>query len=258
MTACTQKSYRPTLEALEDRCLPSASPLAVLHQAQEQQTLLQNQMTTLGTAALLLQQTQSTTAAVISQGFADLQAAKWIGIKVPDVWFKGNGLRVNVSNTNLGTVLNGIQTQDLHVWRDANHGTAQGFWVKFEYQYTAKGYTSPWRVIPDWSTSGPSGNEKINVPNGWHPQEIDPSKNQDFKLNIRVTLMDRNNNPVPGEQFQTGAFNVQLFGSKSLTDAATPGQAGQTLTALDQFFAALGHKNHPDGLPIITGGNWGG
>jgi hypothetical protein len=81
------------------------------------------------------------------------------------------------------------------------------------------------------------------VPSGWHPQEIDPSKNQEFKLNIRVTLMDSKGNPVPGEQYQTGAFNVQFFGGKSLTDAGALGNAGQTQTAQDQFFATLaGHK----------------
>jgi hypothetical protein len=66
MPALKNNSFKPTLQVLEDRFMPSASPWGGPNHGQQQQALLQNQITALADAAQIRQQAQTTLAAQMS------------------------------------------------------------------------------------------------------------------------------------------------------------------------------------------------
>jgi hypothetical protein len=206
-------------------------------------------------------------AALLSKGYQDSNAAQLIRIEIPgNVWYR-TGLIVD-SNTNLGRVLNSIPTTssngDFYVSRIAGMRAENGYKVKFEYQVNY----GKWQTAEGWTTSKTSNPnvEKINVPDGWKPNGTTGLAYYSF--NIRVTLIDPRGNAV-----QSNAPAVAWTVHDKSPHANALGEAGQTQTASvlahnqadsatemslsDRFFVALAHKNRPDGLPIITAGNWG-
>ncbi len=257
MTALKKNTSKPTLEALEDRFLPSANPLTMLSQP------ILNTNSVEAAVGRILQGVQQLNA------FQTIQMVNYqnnlnpfpasVHLQSPAVPLKDGYLRIGAILYNPAYTPAGVIAVRYYRWQDPQHYNAGKPWTqatKEQLRFNPEGSSKP-----GWSQ------DQISV----QPSFFAGQQGKQVMLEVKVAFYK---NGILIEETKAGQAIYDLRfsflpsqtpnNSSTTSTTQTQGQnVGNNQVALaqmslrDRFFAALASKVHPDDLPIITSGDWG-
>lgn len=254
MTALKNKSFKPTLEALEDRFLPSANPWTMLAQP------MLNGKAAEAAVGHMLQDVQ--------QHLNTLQTMVATAGHTPVNQTAQGGVLVQLLSKPLGpgkVQLGGLQIIDGR-FMDANGNLKAGYEMKGQFRvYDPYGRPGNWQSADFKLVRSPyiRGGYEIDVDRS----AFNGKWNQFGQMVIDVQIqIVQNGNVVASGTSNVAAYAKYGFTNPSQLQANTMGQgasstsANQTETTSvvsqmsirDQFFVALGQKHGADGLPNLT------